>query len=71
MPVKDGGVAFPWGYPGVGGGSGMFLRDYFAGQALEGFISNGLYGLNLERAAAESYRAADAMLVERDKPEEA
>jgi len=73
---KDGGPAFPSNsYDGLD--SGMTLRDYFAGKAMQGHISScnilakamteeecNLQWLN---AAAFSYRCADAMLAERDK----
>lgn len=56
--------------------SGMTLRDYFAGQALMGVISNPntpdqLIGMGFEGAkdhvAEYAYAAADAMLAARDK----
>jgi len=58
-------------------GSGMSLRDYFAGQALLGLITdiNSVYnrasdkvnGTMTEEVAFQAYSLADAMLVERDK----
>lgn len=90
----DGGPAFPrpltpagssqW----VGGGaswpfsdaqSGMSLRDYFAGQALQGMsaspelmviVSSGgiLDGTAFERMSAKAYELADAMIAHRNKP---
>jgi hypothetical protein len=39
---------------------GMTLRDYFAGQALQGIISNG--GYDNRRAQEDAYKYADAML---------
>ena len=47
---------------------GMSLRDYFAGQALMGMYSTGnAVSAALPQTAQEAYRAADAMLAERDK----
>jgi hypothetical protein len=56
---------------------GMDLRDYFAGQALYGFISSPLLNLELvkdwsaekqtEHFAKIAYLQADAMLLERSK----
>lgn len=60
----------------VGGGEGMTLRDYFAGQALVGLSTvdlNALNALNIkvEMSAAviagTCYMLADAMLKERNK----
>lgn len=56
--------------------SGMTLLDYFAGQAMQGFIMNeGLKGLIdeisvegfSEKIAAGAYKVAQAMLKEREK----
>ena len=46
---------------------GMSLRDYFAGQALAGFLGNCTRDLSNEAAAEDAYASADAMIVERDK----
>jgi hypothetical protein len=55
---------------------GMTLRDYFAGQALAGFLANSIrhatWNINdahayAEATAAQAYLQADAMLAERDK----
>ena len=72
--TQDGGHAFPTIYldPEYGSGySGMTLRDYFAGQALAGWIA----GTRDPEAsswdhrwwAREAYATADAMLAERQK----
>jgi hypothetical protein len=68
---KDGGAAFPvvdakYGYEGEHLGlecsdEGMSLRDYFAGQALTGYISSG-GPYNLEADTKFAYAYADAML---------
>lgn len=75
MGEKNGGSAFPIadqrGPNGEGwaqGSPGMSLRDWFAGQVLQGFLTQ-----EAERAfpasiwAASSYEMADAMLAERDR----
>ncbi len=48
------------------------LRDWFAGQALQGLISSRLWGTDGKRnvdsmVAGYSYALADAMLAEREK----
>ena len=74
MEKKDGGPAFPFETKPVphGRGSmhyrngGMSLRDYFAGQALQGFVARiGNHDANL--IAHDAYILADAMLSERGK----
>lgn len=58
---KNGGPAFPFAtYP-----SGMTLRDWFAGQALAGLVSN--KERNPRGDAQLSYKCADEMLKEREK----
>jgi hypothetical protein len=59
---KDGGPAFP-----VALLSGMSLRDYFAGQAMQGQLADFNCGKEPEYIASWSYRCADAMLAERQK----
>lgn len=73
MRKNDGGPAFPipnpmsmqnYGYPI----NGMTLRDYFAGQALAGFMANTRRPTTIAPDDAEwCYRIADAMLAEREK----
>lgn len=64
MP-KTGGPAFPRPYAGD---SGMTLRDYFAGQALCGYLaSHSMDVAELRDAAQYAYAYADAMLTEREK----
>lgn len=68
--IDNGGPAFPSSY---GATSGMKLRDWFAGQALMGFIAKGSDGIQVGSgpmpyafAAAElAYCLSDAMLAAR------
>jgi len=77
--MKDGGAAFPnqW-YDNDSTGAqvvresfpGMSLRDWFAGQALQGFCASEQNGTWIGDATArDAYSYADAMLTERDKEE--
>jgi hypothetical protein len=81
--MKDGGQAFPHRttYEGYGGvwkewpKLGMTLRDYFAGQALAGFVIKYAHqinteGITQEAIAGQAYMVADAMLLEREKKED-
>ena len=72
---NDGGPAFPTGLlhgqEGTVNGlpvTGMTLREWFAGQALIGLIKLGhdCY----DQVADNSYRYANAMLAEREKPKQ-
>lgn len=48
--------------------AGMTLRDWFAGQALAGMLANSsVIGNQDAELIAACYRAADALLAERDK----
>lgn len=49
--------------------SGMSLRDWFAGQALAGF-AHVPKPTNVDGVAIAAYAIADAMLAERNTPEE-
>lgn len=65
--IKDGGPAFPF----EGGGfyqpePGMTLRDYFAGKALEGLLSDSKVKASTRAFARDSYALADAMLKARE-----
>lgn len=71
--TKDGGHAFACaaGTPGNGDWqSGMSLRDYFAGQALDQASREVWADHKPEDIARRCYRLADAMLAERVKGEE-
>lgn len=46
---------------------GMTLRDWFAGQALAAWLSDGLPRSLDSTVAAEAYGLADAMLAERER----
>jgi hypothetical protein len=55
---------------GVKESSGMDLRDYFAGQVIEGLLADGGWGGDLsyfEDVAEGAYRMADAMMKAREK----
>ena len=69
-PISDGGpvsLHFLQGLPQAGS---LTLRDYFAGQALNGILL-GHYGQEAQqdanKAAAWSYEQADAMLAQRER----
>jgi len=73
--MTDGGPAFPVPvaqiqgiatHSGDFGMLGMSLRDYFAGQALVGFLLVSDCRDNPAKAAAWSYEQADAMLKARE-----
>mgnify|MGYP003385542557 CR=1 FL=1 len=51
---------------------GMTLRDYFAGQALAGYLANPISDdVSMNGTSADCYRIADVMLAERAKGGEA
>jgi hypothetical protein len=55
---------------GVKQSTGMELRDYFAGQVIEGLLADGGWGGDLsyfEDVAEGAYRMADAMMKAREK----
>jgi len=79
---RTGGPAFPIDFRSFNGVNtipkdGMTLRDWFAGQALQGFCANVGVGLHSEQirtwigdaTARDAYSYADAMLTEKDKEE--
>lgn len=60
--------AFPSSHTDINGlpVQGMTLRDYFAAQAMQGYIA-GQYDLYPHEKAEEAYKIADLMLEERVK----
>ena len=77
--TNDGGPAFPHLdlYAGAGNSqptptqyNGMSLRDYFAGQALAGYLANAKAESRVAVVAEWAYDYADAMLAERQKERE-
>jgi hypothetical protein len=71
----DGGPAFPSGLVSTGDGdhqaftSGMSLRDWFAGQALQWAGSNEWFHADERNVAERAYKMADAMVAARAKAE--
>jgi hypothetical protein len=71
--INDGGPAFPCqpldaqGMPRNEMQGGMALRDWFAGQALAGWVACPETTGEPESGAEYSYKIADAMLAERAK----
>lgn len=70
---KDGGPAFPSVDLIAGDERGMTIRDYFAAQALNGFLAaNARFADNdspdSHAFAVAAYRVADAMIEARSKP---
>jgi hypothetical protein len=75
------GPAFAYGNHEQGGDPGMSLRDYFAGQALAGFLGSDIVNQVLAKDATEkgtragkhaatiAYEYADAMLRAREQGE--
>jgi len=74
VSIDNGGPAFPGSYTGNYGmpvwSDGMTLRDYFAAKAMQGFITGG-YDLYPDERAKKAYDEADAMIVERNKRDNA
>jgi len=50
------------------GCKGMTLRDYFAAKAMQYWLSLPMTKDQLDEVASESYKMADVMLNERNKP---
>lgn len=65
---NDGGPAFPSGKHGQILGV-MSLRDWFAGQALAGYIANNRHSAHSHYStyASHAYDVADAMLLKREE----
>lgn len=66
--TKDDDPAFPVTAGQQVYATGMSLRDYFAGQALEGMLASNMNG-PAEDFARRSYLTADAMLRAREQGE--
>lgn len=62
----DGGPAFPVGSGDMRDPTGMSLRDWFAGMALQGILASS-GRLKAADAASDAYLAADMMLARRSK----
>jgi hypothetical protein len=64
----DGGPAFPY-EPGIGRSfSGISIRDWFAGMAMQALIARKTsFAFVPDTNAEDAYRVADAMLAEREK----
>lgn len=64
-------TAFPLKHADDKFNPGMTLRDYFAGQALTGIITKGLFPApdTLKKSAEFCYEVADLLLTERQKYE--
>ena len=65
--INDGGPAFPNVPDGAGDkwsdcDKGLSLRDYFAAQAMQGFLSRSDGQWSLDSVTENAYRVADAML---------
>jgi len=56
--MDDGGPAFGTGNPEQGGWEGMTLRQWYAGMALQGMISNLRDCLNIVKLTKEEQKAA-------------
>ena len=69
--VNDGGEAFPW-YLGeyAGAGRGMSLRAYFAGQALNGMLSDPNCAEGYASAAIHAAAYADALIADLNKTQQ-
>ena len=67
MKLNDGGPAFPIASQVFGDFAGMTLRDYFAAAAMQGMLSSEAMRIYDPDLAEESYRAADAMIKERER----
>lgn len=81
MTTRDGGPAFPvetyelrrggMNPPTKVHNAGMSLRDWFAGQAVQGLVSQSIGSAltsDLTQGARWAYNMADALLVAREEP---
>ena len=72
MSKETGGYAFPGGSARQGNPArnheGMTMRDWFAGQALSGYLAafGHFKNINMDVIASEAYRVADAVLKVRE-----
>jgi len=70
-PKNNGGPAFPFRDEGCDGTfdqfTGMTLRDYFAGQAMNGIIAESNPSNASDWIGGKAYAIADAMIRARDK----
>ena len=69
-PLREGGPAFPI----QGWNDGMYMRDYFAGQALVGELASQTVNAvwadrSIHKLAKRCYSIADALLAEREGEE--
>jgi hypothetical protein len=64
---NNGGAAFPRGNAHCALQDGMSLRDYFAAQALAGYVDEEGNPYNESEIAEWCYKVADAMLAERSR----
>lgn len=64
--IRGGDLVHPTRIPGHGGHPGMTLRDWFAGQALPGYLQDEL-GNDSEWVAKQCYDQADALIAERNR----
>lgn len=79
MPKETGGPAFPQPFAGHCGNedhsnpcgcyldTGMTLRDWFAGMALQGLLANPENANSYVQCASDAYLAADKALVAREE----
>jgi len=68
MSKENGGPAFPGSRDVCFFDSGMTLRDWFAGLAMQGMYAEDAEHYKFAQVAAAAYATADAMLAERSKP---
>lgn len=61
-PAKTGGPAFPTSQWSNEPSEGLTIRDWLAGQALQGFCAKYGAGIDAGAAAAQAYDIADTML---------
>lgn len=67
MKRNEGGLAFP---DATSSETGMTLRDYFAANAMQGYIAHSGDARHIDTVAEMSYQMADAMLEARELMDE-